>query len=84
MQGSRKERFQYYNSLVCLAKALEGYRTLIDLRNEACLTGKIEQVDGFMNIEMSDVTFYNARGATNNILSIILLAIIYSREGVCV
>lgn len=62
MQGTRKERFHYYNSLVCLAKALEGHYTLVDLRNEACLTGKIKEVDGYMNVAMSDVTFYNPRG----------------------
>lgn len=62
MQGTKKERFLYYNSLVCLAKALEGYYTIVDLRNEAYLSGKIESVDGYMNIEMSDVTFYNPRG----------------------
>lgn len=62
MLGSRRERYRYYNSLVCLAKALEGHYTAIDLRNEASLTGKIEYVDGFMNVEMADVTFYNPRG----------------------
>lgn len=62
MQGSRKERFNYYNSLVCLAKALEGHYTVVDLRNEAYLTGEIKEVDGYMNVAMSDVTFYNSRG----------------------
>lgn len=62
MQGTKKEKFRYYNSLVCLAKALEGHYTIVDLRNEAYITGKIDFVDGYMNIEMSDVTFHNPRG----------------------
>lgn len=62
MQGTRKERFRYYNSLVCLAKALEEYYTVVDLKNDAYLYGKIEFVDGYMNIEMSNVTFHNPRG----------------------
>lgn len=62
MDGTRKEKHRYYNSLVCLAKALEGYFTIVDLKGESCLCGKIEHVDGYMNLEMSNVTFHNPRG----------------------
>lgn len=63
MEGTKKEKHLYYNTLACLAKALEGYYTVVDLRNEACITGKIAQVDGYMNLQMEDVVFYNPRGA---------------------
>jgi len=42
---SAKERFFLYNGLVCLVQSLEGKYTTVDLRNESCVTGKIEQVD---------------------------------------
>lgn len=62
MQPSKAEKFNFYNSLICLAKALTGKYTIVDLRNDASVTGKINFVDGYMNIEMEDVVFYNPRG----------------------
>lgn len=63
MQRATKcEQFHIYNSLVLLVKALEGEYTTVDLRDEAYVTGKIAEVDGFMNIEMEDCIFYNSRG----------------------
>lgn len=62
MQYSKVEKYRFYNSLVCLARALTGKYIVIDLRNDACVTGKIDHVDGYMNIEMEDVVFYNPRG----------------------
>jgi hypothetical protein len=44
--ASRKERFYLFNGLVCLVQSLEGKYTTVDLRNESCVTGKIDQVDG--------------------------------------
>lgn len=40
-----REKFFSLNGLVCLSQALEGEYTVIDLRNESSVTGKIEQVD---------------------------------------
>ena len=40
-----REKFFSLNGLVCLGQALEGEYTVIDLRDESCVTGKIEQVD---------------------------------------
>ncbi|CAH1163910.1 unnamed protein product [Phaedon cochleariae] len=59
---SGKEKFLYYNTLAIIVKALEGSYTLIDLRNENTVSGKIARVDGWMNIEMEDVVFYDSRG----------------------
>lgn len=76
MEGTRREKYRYYNTLACLAKALEGYYTIVDLRNDASLTGKIEVVDGYMNVQMADVTFYNTRGNCHQIL-LYLIPLIY-------
>lgn len=62
MQPSSVEKHHFYNNLVCLAKALTGKYIVIDLRNDATVTGKIDHVDGYMNVEMKDVLFYNPRG----------------------
>lgn len=65
MNPSKAERYRFYNSLVSLVKALTGRYTLIDLRNDSCVSGKIAHVDGYMNVEMEDVVFYNPRGMYN-------------------
>lgn len=59
---SGQDKFNIFNSLTGIVAGLEGEYTTIDLRNEAIVTGKIESVDGQMNINMEDVTFYDARG----------------------
>ena len=43
---SKREKFESFNGLVCLAQGIEGSFTTVDLRNESYVTGKIEQVDG--------------------------------------
>ena len=40
-----------------MMKELEGHYTTVELRNETEVTGKTENVDGFMNIVLSDVTY---------------------------
>lgn len=59
---TKVEVFHYYNSLVCIPKALIGRYTLIDLRDDSCVSGRITDVDGYMNVQMEDVVFYNNRG----------------------
>ncbi|KAI4468399.1 u7 snrna-associated sm-like protein lsm10 [Holotrichia oblita] len=59
---SGKEIFLYYNTMASLVKGLEQNYTTIDFRDESVVTGKIVNVDGFMNIEMEDCSYYNARG----------------------
>ncbi|XP_011503138.1 PREDICTED: U7 snRNA-associated Sm-like protein LSm10 [Ceratosolen solmsi marchali] len=58
----KQERYFFYNSLAILLKAVEGERTIVDLRNEASIYGIIEQADGFMNIIMKDSIFIDPRG----------------------
>lgn len=43
---TKHEKYQFFNTLLCLAKSLENRCTTIDLRNETSVTGKITQVDG--------------------------------------
>ncbi|RZC36554.1 U7 snRNA-associated Sm-like protein LSm10, partial [Asbolus verrucosus] len=52
--GSRKEKYSYYNYLTSIVKGLENKHTIIDLRNESCVSGLIKQVDGLMNVEMEN------------------------------
>ncbi|CAG9762180.1 unnamed protein product [Ceutorhynchus assimilis] len=60
---TRKEKSLLLNTLAGSVKTLENSYTTVDLRNEHCVTGKIVKVDGYMNLEMEDVVFYDMRGA---------------------
>lgn len=42
---TKREKYEMYNSLLCLAMSLEKRVTTIDLRNETSVTGKIKEVD---------------------------------------
>lgn len=61
-KATKKEKFQFYNSLACVVKSLEGQYTVVDLRNESTVTGKIKEMDGFWNLQMEDVMFYSPKG----------------------
>lgn len=61
MAGGR-ERAVAERTLVCLLQAVQGHRTTVELRNESSAVGLIENVDGFMNISMSDVKFTKGNG----------------------
>ncbi|XP_056645951.1 U7 snRNA-associated Sm-like protein LSm10 isoform X1 [Diorhabda sublineata] len=63
--GSKKEQFLIYNTLSSLVKALEGYYTTIDLRNESSVSGLVTKVDGFMNVEMEDVVYIDSTGISH-------------------
>lgn len=63
---SAKEQFLSYNTLACLAKSLIGMVTCIDLRNESSVSGKLEHVDGFMNVYMSDVLLRDHKSELNS------------------
>ncbi|KAF6204795.1 hypothetical protein GE061_018957 [Apolygus lucorum] len=62
MTSKDKDIFWKLNSLACLASGLIGRYTIIDLRNDATANGKIESVDGFMNVNMTDVVFTDPGG----------------------
>ncbi|KAL1512767.1 hypothetical protein ABEB36_002299 [Hypothenemus hampei] len=58
---TKVEKALLFNTLGCLVKGLENRYTIVDLRNECCVTGKIVKVDGYMNIEMEDVILNDMR-----------------------
>ena len=53
---SAREKYFIANSMICLLKAVEGMETVVELRDEKVAEGQIDSVDGFMNMNMSDVT----------------------------
>uniref|UniRef100_A0A8D8TUI3 U7 snRNA-associated Sm-like protein LSm10 n=1 Tax=Cacopsylla melanoneura TaxID=428564 RepID=A0A8D8TUI3_9HEMI len=59
---SAKSQFLLHNTLACLAESLVGTVTCIDLRNECSVSGRLEHVDGFMNVYMTDVLFRDHKG----------------------
>lgn len=59
---SKFDKFKYYNTLTGLVKALVNQYTIIDLRNDSYVSGKIVSVDGNMNVDMTDVVFSDPRG----------------------
>ena len=42
--------------MYCLLKAVEAMETTLEIRDEKVAEGRIDSVDGFMNINMTDVT----------------------------
>lgn len=46
-RDTKRERFRLHNELACLARALQGYCTTVDLRNDNYVTGTISNVDGY-------------------------------------
>ena len=67
--SSEREKYLVKNSLVCLLVALEGKETAIELRNENVVTGKIENVDAFMNVTMSDALLETYKGDSTEFTS---------------
>lgn len=51
-----------YNTLNGLIKGLEGEYTVIDLRNENSVCGKIVHVDAVMNVDLDEAILYDNRG----------------------
>ncbi|XP_072018296.1 U7 snRNA-associated Sm-like protein LSm10 [Amphiura filiformis] len=60
--ASLREKYKSTNSLICLLQGIMNRVTTVELRNESTATGLIENVDGFMNIKMKDVTFVSSDG----------------------
>ena len=52
-----REKFKVKHTMVCLLRAVVGRITTVELRNECCATGYVDDVDGFMNVTMSKVLF---------------------------
>ncbi|XP_063891060.1 uncharacterized protein LOC110384412 [Helicoverpa armigera] len=60
--GTSKEKFFYHNTLLCLVKAMEGKNITVDLRNDSCICGQVNNVDGYMNISFSNAVYCDPQG----------------------
>ncbi|KAG2488001.1 hypothetical protein HYH03_013438 [Edaphochlamys debaryana] len=49
-------------TLVCLIKSLVGTRVVVELRNDVLLKGRLDDVDDFMNMTLSEATLQTAQG----------------------
>ncbi|KAI8122057.1 hypothetical protein FF38_02183 [Lucilia cuprina] len=61
-QFTHKENFLIANTLNCIPLLLQGQSVLIDLRNDCSVAGRIDNVDGHMNINLIEVVFINRLG----------------------
>ena len=54
--------FMRVNTLSCVIELSLGKVTTVELRNESFVTGKVVEVDGFMNVTLEDVIFTTPSG----------------------
>lgn len=59
---SKFDMFKFYNTVTGVVRAMVNHYTIVDLRNESYVSGKIVSVDGNMNIDMINVVFFDPRG----------------------
>uniref|UniRef100_A0A131X8Y5 Putative small nuclear ribonucleoprotein smd1 n=1 Tax=Hyalomma excavatum TaxID=257692 RepID=A0A131X8Y5_9ACAR len=57
-----RERALISKSLVLMLQSLRGRQTTIELRNELSIYGTVENVDAFMNVDLSDATVVGPNG----------------------
>jgi len=57
---SGKERANSETTLICLIRGCIGLQTVIELRNETIVCGKILNCDGFMNLIVANALFQKA------------------------
>ncbi|KFO12228.1 U7 snRNA-associated Sm-like LSm10, partial [Balearica regulorum gibbericeps] len=55
------------NSLVILLQGLHGHVTTVDLRDESTATGRVTNVDAFMNMRLAEVTFTDRQGTASHL-----------------
>ncbi|XP_053209664.1 U6 snRNA-associated Sm-like protein LSm2 [Panonychus citri] len=51
-----KDRALSVKTLICFLQTLIGQKTWIELKNDYQLLGTVDQVDAYMNVELSDVS----------------------------
>lgn len=54
------------NTLVCLLQGLVGHVVKIELRNEASILGRIVHVDGYMDVDMVNVSYTDVENKTTH------------------
>ena len=70
---SGKERANTERTLLCLLRGCQGYRTLVELRNESTVYGKLLNCDGFMNLIIADALFTKINGESKQFTEIHIL-----------
>ncbi|GFR60065.1 U7 snRNA-associated Sm-like protein LSm10 [Elysia marginata] len=63
MENSGRSKFFYFNTMVCLLKAIEGTRVRVEIRNGVKIEGLLVVADASMSLEMTDVTLTPIKGA---------------------
>lgn len=58
------------NTLVCLIQSMMGRKVVVELRNDVLLRGNLEDVDEFLNMSMSAVTYQTVEGGSRNYQSL--------------
>ena len=53
--STSKDRALSVKTLICFLQTLIGQKTCIELKNDYQLLGTVDQVDAYMNVELSDV-----------------------------
>ncbi|XP_055325088.1 U7 snRNA-associated Sm-like protein LSm10 [Sitodiplosis mosellana] len=71
---SKLEYSKIYNSLASVPVILLNKNTIIDLWNETSVAGTIQDVDGFMNITMTNVVFIDQQGQMRPLENFFILA----------
>uniref|UniRef100_UPI00398F007B U7 snRNA-associated Sm-like protein LSm10 n=1 Tax=Pristiophorus japonicus TaxID=55135 RepID=UPI00398F007B len=59
---SIKERTVAENSLIILLQGLHGHITTVELRDESSVRGRVDNVDAFTNVRLSEVTYTDRWG----------------------
>lgn len=71
---SKLEYYKVHNSLSCIPFILLNRNTVIDLWNDTSVAGSIQDVDGFMNITMTNVVFIDQQGKMRPLDNFFVLA----------
>ncbi|KAJ7530817.1 hypothetical protein O6H91_14G020600 [Diphasiastrum complanatum] len=66
MMGNRRGR-QTERTLVCVVQALVGLELLVELRNELCIRGILDDCDADMNITLKDTVVENVEGIKSSL-----------------
>ncbi|GCB67549.1 U7 snRNA-associated Sm-like protein LSm10 [Scyliorhinus torazame] len=67
LSHSIKERTIAENSLIILLQGVHGHVTTVDLRDESSVMGCFVNVDAFMNIRLSEVTYTDRWGRVSQL-----------------
>lgn len=63
MEASARSKFFYFNTMVCLLKAIEGKRVRVEIRNGVKIEGLLVVAEPSMSLELTDVTLTPIKGA---------------------